>query len=128
MLQATSFPSLVHKKMDKLSRLNSLLIQHNAVVSLNIEIQDFKYNLALTMSSLDDAAENTITINFQDVSALNLSGFGGGLTQFMELVVTRIDRGLDRIRYELRDIEDEKISFYFFTFSEPSHAQQYCGV
>jgi hypothetical protein len=128
MLQATSFPSLVHKKMDKLSRLNSLLIQHNAVVSLNIEIQDFKYNLALTMSSLDDAAENTITINFQDVSALNLSGFGGGLTQFMELVVTRIDRGLDRVRYELRDVEDEKISFYFFTFSEPSHAQQYCGV
>lgn len=114
--------------MDKLSRLNSLLIQHNAVVSLNIEIQDFKYNLALTMSSLDDAAESAITINFQDVSALDLIGFGGGLTQFMELVVTRIDRGLDRIRYELRDVEDEKISFYFFTFSEPSHVQQYCGV
>ncbi|CAI8805018.1 MULTISPECIES: hypothetical protein [Pseudomonas] len=113
--------------MDKLSRLNSLLIQHNAVVSLNIEIQDFKYNLALTMSSLDDAAESAITINFQDVSALDLSGFGGGLTQFMELVVTRIDRGLDRIRYELKDVEDEKISFYFFTFSEPIHSEQSCG-
>jgi hypothetical protein len=41
----------------------------------------------------------------------------------MDLVVTRIDRGLDRIRYELRDIENEKISFYFFTFTMRDHKE-----
>ncbi|WPN76691.1 hypothetical protein [Pseudomonas germanica] len=103
--------------MESVSHLNALLREHNCVVSINIAIADFKYNLALTMSSSDDPEAGIVTVNFQDVSALNLDGFGGGLTQFMDLVVSRIDDGLDRIRYELRDIENEKISFYFFTFS-----------
>ncbi|MGE7957008.1 hypothetical protein ACQKQA_10490 [Pseudomonas sp. NPDC089530] len=94
---------------------------------MNVEMQDFKYNLVLTMSSTDDPETGAVTVNFQDVSALNLSGFGGGLTQFMDLVVTRVDSGLDRIRYELRDVEDEKISFSFFTFSELVHKEQSCG-
>ena len=113
--------------MDSVSRLNELLIEHNCVVSMSIEMQDFKYNLALTMSSSDDAELGAVTVNFQDVSALNLSGFGGGLTQFMDLIVSRVDSGLDRIRYELRDVEDEKISFYFFTFSGPIHKEKSCG-
>lgn len=103
--------------MGNLSRLNELLVEHNCVHSMSIAIKDFKYNLSLTMSSSDDPETGAVTIGFQDVSALNLDGFGGGLTQFMDLVVSRIDEGLDRIRYELRDIENEKISFYFFTFS-----------
>lgn len=101
----------------ELSRLNELFFENNCVVSMKIEMQDFKYSLALTMSSSDDPETGAVTVNFQDVSSLSLSGFGGGLTQFMDLVVTRIDDGLDRIRYALRDIEDEKISFYFFTFT-----------
>jgi hypothetical protein len=109
--------------MDGVSRLNELLFEHNCVVSMNVEMQDFKYSLALTMSSSDDPEIGAVTVNFQDVSALNLSGFGGGLTQFMDLVVTRIDDGLDRIRYELKDIEDKKISFYFFTFSVRDHKE-----
>lgn len=107
--------------MNGVSRLNELLLEHNCVVSMNVEMQDYKYSLALTMSSSDDPETGAVTVNFQDVSTLNLSGFGGGLTQFMDLVVTRIDDGLDRIRYELRDIDDEKISFYFFTFSVRDH-------
>ncbi|MGF6125196.1 hypothetical protein QF019_000385 [Pseudomonas frederiksbergensis] len=110
--------------MDSISRLNELLIEHNCVVSINIEMQDFKYSLALTMSSSDDPESGAVTVTFQDVKALNLSGFGGGLTQFMDLVVTRIEDGLDRVRYELRDIEDEKISFYFLTFSELIHNER----
>ncbi|WP_248741787.1 MULTISPECIES: hypothetical protein [unclassified Pseudomonas] len=109
--------------MDGVSRLNELLLEHNCVVSMNVEMQDYKYSLALTMSSSDDPETGAVTVNFQDVSTLNLSGFGGGLTQFMDLVVTRIDDGLDRIRYELRDIEDEKISFYFFNFSVRDHKE-----
>lgn len=109
--------------MDNVSRLNRLLFEHNCVVSMNIEMHDFKYQLALTMSSTDDPESGAVTINFQDVSALKLNGFGGGLTQFMDLAVTRVDQGLDRIRYELTDVEEEKISFYFFTFRETVHKE-----
>ncbi|UUT22166.1 hypothetical protein [Pseudomonas sp. T8] len=126
-MQAKPDLSLDSLEMDSLSRLNEILIEHNCVVSMSIEMQGFKYNLALTMSSSDDAELGAVTVNFQDVSALNLSGFGGGLTQFMDLVVSRVDSGLDRIRYELRDVEDEKISFYFFTFSGPIHKEKACG-
>jgi hypothetical protein len=105
------------------SRLNELFFENNCVTSMRLEMLDFKYNLTLTMSSADDPETEGLAAVFHDVSALKLSGFGGGLTQFMDLVVTRIDNGLDRIRYELRDIEDEKISFYFFTFSVRDHKE-----
>ena len=101
----------------ELSRLNELFFENNCVASMKLEMVDFKYNLTLTVSSSDDPETERLTAVFHDVSALKLSGFGGGLTQFMDLVVSRIDEGLDRIRYELRDVENEKISFYFFTFS-----------
>ncbi|AZV26363.1 hypothetical protein CT157_10210 [Pseudomonas syringae] len=105
----------------ELSRLNELFFENNCVASMKLEVVDFKYKLTLTMSSTRDPETEGVTAVFHDVSALNLSGFGGGLTQFMDLVVTRIGDGLDRIRYELRDIEDEKIAFYFFTFSALDH-------
>lgn len=109
--------------MDSLRRLNELLIEHNCVVSIDIEVQDFKYNLTLTMASSSGAESGTVEVIFHDVSALNLHGFGGGLTQFMDLTISRLNAGLDRIRYEARDIEDEKISFYFFTFSGPIYKE-----
>ena len=107
----------------ELSRLNELFFENNCVASMRLEVVDFRYNLTLTMSCADDPETEGVTAVFHDVSALKLCGFGGGLTQFMDLAVTRIDDGLDKIRYELRDSEDEKISFYFFTFSVPDHKQ-----
>ncbi|WDH55372.1 hypothetical protein PUP75_11465 [Pseudomonas chlororaphis] len=104
--------------MDRVDQLNELLREHCCVISMGIELQDYKYDLALKMS-VDESDLDAVTILFQDVSALHLNGFGGGLTQFMDLTVTRINDGLDRVRYELRDIRDEKISFSFFTFSGP---------
>lgn len=98
-----------------ISRLNELFFEHNCVASMNLEMMDFKYNLTLTMSSSKDPETEGVTAVFHDVSALNLNAFGGGLTQFMDLVVTRIDNGLDRIRYELRDVEEENL-FLFFDF------------
>lgn len=109
--------------MCSLSRLNELFFEHNCVASMKLEMVDFKYNLTLTMSSSEDPETEGVTAVFHDVSTLNLSSFGGGLTQFMDLVVTGIDDGLDRIRYELRDIENEKISFYFSTFAVREHKE-----
>ena len=101
--------------MDRLDRLNECLQAQDCVVSINIGFDDFKYDLALTLSA-DASDQDAVTVEFQDVSALNLSGFGGGLTQFMRLEVSRINEGLDRVRYELREVEHGKISFRFFTF------------
>jgi len=45
---ARSICATGRKKMDNLSRLNQLFFQHNGVVSMNIEMLDFKYQLTLT--------------------------------------------------------------------------------
>ncbi|MCK1782868.1 hypothetical protein L9Z73_00355 [Pseudomonas sp. TNT11] len=101
--------------MDRLDRLNDLLREHDCVMSINIKFDDFKYDLVLVLSA-NGSDLDAVTLTFHDVSALDLSGFGGGLTQFMHLEAARVDNGLDRIRYEMRDVNDEKISFKFFTF------------
>ncbi|MGH8448739.1 hypothetical protein [Pseudomonas sp.] len=85
-------------------------------MSINIKFEDFKYDLVLVLSA-DESALDALTLHFNDVSALELSGFGGGLTQFMRLQASRVENGFDRIRYEIRDLSGEKISFRFFTFS-----------
>lgn len=102
--------------MDRLDRLNNLLREQDCVMSIDIKFNDFKYDLELVLSA-DESALDALTLNFNDVSALELSGFGGGLTQFMHLEASRVEDGLDRIRYEIRDLSGEKVSFKFFTFS-----------
>lgn len=82
---------------------------------MDIKFKDFKYDLELMLSA-NESDLDAVTLTFHDVSALDLSGFGGGLTQFMHLEAFRVDNGLDRIRYEMRDVGDDKISFKFFTF------------
>ncbi|WP_228734216.1 hypothetical protein [Pseudomonas anatoliensis] len=73
---------------------------------MKLELVDFEYNLTLTRSSTKRPEIEGVTAVFRNFNALNLSSFGGELTQFMDLVVTRIDDGLDRIRHELRNIEE----------------------
>lgn len=101
--------------MDKLDRLNDLLREQDCVMSIDIKFNDFKYDLELVLSA-NESGLDAVSLIFHDVSALELNGFGGGLTQFMHLEAFRVDNGLDRIRYEMRDVNDEKISFNFFTF------------
>lgn len=101
--------------MDRLDRLNDLLREHDCVMSINIKFDDFKYDLVLVISA-NGSDLDAVTLIFHDISALDLSEFGGGLTQFMRLEASRVDNGLDRVRYEMRDVGDDKISFKFFTF------------
>ena len=84
-------------------------------MSIDIKFNDFKYDLELKLST-NEPGLDAVSLIFHDVSALDLNGFGGGLTQFMHLEASRVDNGLDRIRYEMRDMGDDKISFKFFTF------------
>ncbi|NWE19906.1 hypothetical protein [Pseudomonas sp. P7548] len=102
--------------MGKLDHLNDLLREHDCVMSIDIKFDDSKYDLRLKLS-VDESGLDAVTLTFHDISALDLNGFGGGLTQFMHLEASRVEDGLDRVRYEIRDLSDEKISFKFFTFS-----------
>jgi len=103
--------------MNSLNAVNELLIGHSCVVSIRLELNDLKYDLALTLAESEDSESERMEIHFYDVSALEIKDFGGGLTQLMHLKISPINSGLDRIRYEIRDLEGEKISFQFFKFS-----------
>ncbi|MEX5559018.1 hypothetical protein Q1J45_15745 [Pseudomonas rhodesiae] len=65
-------------------------------MSIDIKFNDFKYDLELMLSASELGLDAVLLI-FHDVSALELNGFGGGLTQFMHLEAARVDNGLDRI-------------------------------
>jgi hypothetical protein len=102
--------------MYRLDRLNGLLREQDCVMSIDIKFNEFKYDLELVLSA-NESGSDAVSLIFHDVSALELNGFGGGLTQLMHLEASRVYDGLDRIRYEIRDLSGGKISFSFFNFS-----------
>lgn len=105
--------------MIDVEELNKLIWKHNCVdlIHLDSDVGIKKYNLFITLAESEEQDSKRISIVFFDVCGLRMVGFGGGLTQFMDLKITRIDNGLDRIRYELSDEEDEKIYFSFHSFA-----------
>ncbi|AZC38683.1 hypothetical protein [Pseudomonas chlororaphis] len=99
--------------------LNELLIGHNCVESMCVDSEEgiVKYNLLLTLAESENNDSKKIKVCFYDVSSLSVKEFGGGLTQFMHLKVSETNSGFDRARYELSDMEDEKIYCLFRGFS-----------
>jgi len=108
--------------MTDLNELNERLIQNNCVTSLHIDIEKdtLKYNLLLTLSESENACDDRLVLYFWDVSGLQLMEFGGGLTQFMHLNISRLTSGLDRMNFALTELEDGKISFNFVSVDDMS--------
>lgn len=104
--------------MTKVELANTALARHSFVRGITISFDYLKtaYNITLLLSTTEDDYSSEIELTFHDVSGLNLKDFGGGLCQLLQLMIIKIDRGLDRIRYEVVDIERELISFSFFSF------------
>lgn len=98
--------------------LNELLVAHNCLHSISIHLSEdgMAYDLFLSVSAFGKAGADVICIRFIDVSQCMFRDFGGGLTQLMHMSVNKLDDGLDRVRYQLRELEDEKLSFYFSSF------------
>lgn len=105
--------------MSDVEGLNELLLAHNCVDLIHLDSEEgiVKYDLFITLAESETQGAKKISVVFFDVCELRVVDFGGGLTQFMDLKVTRIDDGLDRIRYELSDEEYEKIYCKFYSFS-----------
>ncbi|WP_225613641.1 hypothetical protein [Pseudomonas sp. Pdm06] len=104
--------------MIKVSELNELLVAHNCLHALSIQLNDdgLAYDLFLSISTSEKAEADVVHIRFIDISQFASRDFGGGLTQLMHMSVSKLDSGFDRMRYQLSDLEDKKISFYFSSF------------
>ncbi|NBF06623.1 hypothetical protein GV819_30590 [Pseudomonas sp. Fl5BN2] len=105
--------------MIEVPQLNELLVAHNCLHAIGIQLNEdgVAYDLSLSISDSEKAGADVVCIKFIDVSHFTTSGIGGGLTQLMHMNVSKLGSGFDRMRYQLVDLEDNKLSFYFSSFS-----------
>lgn len=104
--------------MISITELNELLLTHTCLRSLNIRFnrEELTYDLFLSMSISENIGSDTVLIRFTDVSNFSSRDIGGGLTQMMHMNVIELNFGWERINYELSELEDKKLSFYFSSF------------
>lgn len=105
--------------MISLQELNELLVAHNCLhaISIQLNADGIAYDLSLSISVSEKVGADDVSIRFIDISQFTSRDFGGGLTQLMHMNVSKLDSGFDRMRYQLSDLEDKKLSFYFSSFS-----------
>ncbi len=105
--------------MISLPELNELLVAHNCLhaISIQLNAEATAYDLFLSISDSETVGADVVSVRFIDISQFASRDFGGGLTQLMHMNVNKMDSGFDRMRYQLNDLEDKKLSFYFSSFS-----------
>ncbi|MBP5101241.1 hypothetical protein [Pseudomonas protegens] len=105
--------------MTRVLRLNELLVAHNCLHAISIQLNEdgVAYDLSLSISDSEKAGADVVRIRFIDISHFASRDIGGGLTQLMHMSVSQLDSGFDRMRYQLVDLEDNKMSFCFSSFS-----------
>ncbi|MDC7818942.1 MULTISPECIES: hypothetical protein [unclassified Pseudomonas] len=105
--------------MSTVSQLNELLVAHNCLRAIEIQLSEDggAYDLSLSISVSEKAGADVVRIRYFDISHFTSRDIGGGLTQLMHMSVSQLDSGFDRMRYQLVDLEDNKLSFCFSSFS-----------
>ncbi|WP_236209832.1 hypothetical protein [Pseudomonas tohonis] len=105
--------------MISLPELNELLVANNCLhaISIQLNADGMAYDLSLSVSASEQVGADVVNIRFIDISQFTSRDFGGGLTQLMHMNVNKMNSGFDRMRYQLSDLEDNKLSFYFSSFS-----------
>jgi len=101
-----------------IEELNELLVAHTCLRGLTIQLNDeeLTYDLSLAMSVSENYESDAVLVRFTDVKNFSSRDIGGGLTQMMHLNVSKLNSGWERIHYELNELEDNKLSFYFSSF------------
>lgn len=102
-----------------LSELNELLTAHNCLhaISIQLNTDGVAYDLSLSISDSEMLESDVVCIRFLDISQFKSYDFGGGLTQLMHMRVVKLDSEFDKMRYQLSELEDNKLSFCFSSFS-----------
>jgi len=99
-----------------IKQLNSDFIDHRTLKSLSLTTDlDSKYfesNLVLCLCKDEYLSDNYVCVEFIGISNLKMQDIGGGLTQISHLNVSDVSSSqLDRIKYIVTDIENDRISF-----------------
>jgi hypothetical protein len=81
-------------------------------LTLSVDPTSGAYELRLLLSENESTASRVVSARFKDVARLSLRNFGGGWAQLLYLTVE--DRSTDQhenVRYAVRDVENDTISF-----------------
>ncbi len=96
------------------SSLTDTLRGFTILQSLNfsVELDSGVCTLILDLADSEVKGANGIRAKFEGVSNLSIQDLGGGLTQLLLLTVEDIrDRQLDRINYQIHELERDSLSF-----------------
>lgn len=86
-------------------------------LEFSVELDSGRCRLVLILTDDEVSPTKSIQVEFKGVSELCLKDFGGGLTQLLHLVITDIsDRQLDRLNYQVNEVEKDSLSFLCQSF------------
>jgi hypothetical protein len=97
--------------IESVEEINSQLIGFTEVVELNLKADSARGALDLKLRLANSSGE-ILLISCLDVSSLDLSEFGGGLTQLLLLRCSDLrENQLDRVKFHFSEVERNSISF-----------------
>ncbi|HEN9694296.1 TPA: hypothetical protein U9J56_003553 [Acinetobacter baumannii] len=105
--------------MTNTNELNGKFVKYNNLYSISLFFDDFSgnYNLDMVLAKdLSDMYSEKIKIRFFNIFNLYLNDFGNRFTQLVYLNIEKNLDGWDGVKYNLTQIEDEKILFKFYSF------------
>lgn len=105
--------------MNDISNLNGKFVKYDHLHSVNIYFYDFGgvYNLDMVLAKdLSDIYSEKIKIRFFNITNLCLNDVGNRLTQFEDLYIEKKLDGWDGVKYNLKQIDEDRILFKFFNF------------
>ncbi|MDC4296520.1 hypothetical protein NQ633_13565 [Acinetobacter baumannii] len=105
--------------MNNISNLNGKFIKYDHLYSVNMYFDDFRgiYNLDMVLAKdLTDIYSEKIKIRFFNITNLYLNDVGNRFTQFCNLYIEKNLDGWDSVKYNLNQLEDDRILFKFFNF------------
>lgn len=118
------FKILVNKRegelvMGDVDNLNRKFVGYDNVHSINMYFDDFvgAYNLDMVLAKdLSDIYSEKIKIRFFNITNLYLNDVGNRFTQFCRMYIEKNLDGWDGVKYNLNQLEDDRILFKFFNF------------
>lgn len=118
------FKILVNKRegelvMSDVDNLNRKFVGYDHVHSINMYFDDFvrAYNLDMVLAKdLSDIYSEKIKIRFFNITNLYLNDVGNRFTQFCRMYIEKNLDGWDGVKYNLNQLEDDRILFKFFNF------------
>lgn len=118
------FKILVNKRegelvMSDVDNLNRKFVGYDNVHSINMYFDDFvgAYHLDMVLAKdLSDIYSEKIKIRFFNITNLYLNDVGNRFTQFCRMYIEKNLDGWDGVKYNLNQLEDDRILFKFFNF------------